>query len=189
MLIMITSGVIRPVGQRFNPLYVKPHFYSGRISVFIWGGIRYNHKLPLVLIPVSKNHKFNGERYLEEILGPVLGAEIASMVMEGKAPLVVEDGSPVHFKRAILPSEALLGIDNLQHPAASPDLNPIENIWGIMKNALRKRTPRATTVAELWKRVQEEWDAIPIATVNKVIDSMEDRRLALIRARGLSTGY
>jgi len=48
---------------------------------------------------------------------------------------------------------------------------------------------KAASKEELWKRIQEEWDAIPITTVNTIIDSMEERRLAVIRAGGLSTGY
>ncbi len=51
----------------------------------------YNHKLPLVLIPITKTLKVNGERFLEEILGPLLSEEIAQMVMEGKYPLLVEE--------------------------------------------------------------------------------------------------
>lgn len=182
-------GVIRPMGERFSPKYVKPHFHSGRTSVLIWGGIRYNHKLPLVWIKTTKTSKFTGERYLEEILGPVLSGEIAQMVLEGKEPLVVEDRSRIHFKRTILPSKNLLGIVNLDHPAASPDLNPIEHMWNIMKASLRKRKTKFTSVGELWKWIQEEWDAIPITTVNKLIDSMEERRLAVIRVKGMSTGY
>ena len=58
-----------------------------------------------------------------------------------------------------------------------------------MKRAMRKRKMKATSVAELWTWIQEEWEAIPITTVNTIIDSMEDRMLAVIRVRGLSTGY
>lgn len=100
-----------------------------------------------------------------------------------------EDRSRIHFKRTILPSKNLLGIVNLDHPAASPDLNPIEHMWNIMKASLRKRKTKFTSVGELWKWIQEEWDAIPITTVNKLIDSMEERRLAVIRVKGMSTGY
>jgi len=103
-----------------------------------------------------KTLQFNGERYLEEIRGPVLSVEIAQMVMEGKKPLVVEDGSRILFKRTILPSKSLLGIENLTHPAASPDLKSIENMWANMKNALRKRKNKATSKEELWRRIQEE---------------------------------
>ena len=71
------------------------------------------------------------------------------------------------------PSKILLGIETLTHPAASPDLNPIENMWAIMKNGLRKRKTSATSKEELWKRIQEEWDAIPITTVDLIIESME----------------
>jgi transposase len=33
-------------------------------------------------------------------------------------------------------------IQLLDWPANSPDLNPIENIWGILKEGVRKRNPQ-----------------------------------------------
>jgi len=168
-------GVIRPMGERFsvpntsNPnstLLAHPSSFGAELAITTssrWSSSQ-----------SPKPLKFNGERYLEEILGPVLSVEIAQMVMEGKKPLV-EDGSRILFKRTILPSKSLLGIENLTHPAASPDLNSIENMWAIMKNALRKRKTKATSKEELWRRIQEEWDAIPIARVNNIIDTMEER--------------
>jgi hypothetical protein len=79
-----------------------------------------------------------------------------------------------------------LRINNTFHPAASPDLNPIENIWAILKQRLKRRSRLPTSEHELWTGLQEEWEAIPIGVVNRVIEGMERRRLAVISARGWS---
>ena len=61
----------------------------------------------------------------------------------------------------------------LEWPPCSPDLNPIENIWGILKSKVWSRFPR--TVDELWKVAQEEWDLIPQQTIQSLIESMTNR--------------
>jgi transposase len=47
----------------------------------------------------------------------------------------------------------------LEWPANSPDLNLIENLWGIVKTNVKKRTPQNLDELELF--LKEEWDAIP----------------------------
>ena len=61
-----------------------------------------------------------------------------------------------------------LRIVNLPDPACSPELNPIENMWAIMKAGLRRRKDVATSKDQLWEWIQEEWEAVPIQTVNKI---------------------
>jgi len=58
-------------------------------------------------------------------------------------------------------------------PSNSPDLNPIENMWQIMKNNVEKRMPQNTD--ELMRFMVEEWDAIPQEVVNNLVSSMQSR--------------
>ena len=45
------------------------------------------------------------------------------------------------------------------------------------------------SVAELWERVQDEWNKIPVETVQNLIDSMPKRINAVLKARGGYTKY
>lgn len=75
----------------------------------------------------------------------------------------------------------------LTWPSYSPDLNPIENIWGIVKREVEKRMPK--NLAELEQFMVEEWNAVPESTLKYLIESMEARCLAVIENNGETIDY
>ena len=44
-------------------------------------------------------------------------------------------------------------------PPYSPDLNPIENIWGLMKRYLRRNPAR--NLKDIWEKLPVYWRSIP----------------------------
>ena len=71
------------------------------------------------------------------------------------------------------------------HP--SPDINPIENMWQIMKNNVEKRMPRNTD--ELMRFMIEEWDAIPQEIVNNLVSSMKSICESILANNGDRVSY
>ncbi len=51
------------------------------------------------------------------------------------------------------------GVTVLDWPANSPDLNPIENLWGIVKKKMRYTRPN--NADDLKATVKETWASIP----------------------------
>ena len=93
--------------------------------------------------------------------------------IDDKTWLLQEDGDPSHgMRRRGLAQEYkdAYGIQNLTHPAQSPDLNPIEGIWAIIKQRLRRRV-FDSSVEELKEALQEEWDKI---TMQEIRDRIAD---------------
>jgi len=67
-------------------------------------------------------------------------------------------------------------------PANSPDLNPIENLWAIIKSRVEKRQP--SNVAELYKFFFDEWLKVDRVMVVNFIESMKERCESVIMLNG-----
>jgi hypothetical protein len=67
-------------------------------------------------------------------------------------------------------------------------LNPIENVWRIVKREIARK-PIAKGVVELQQQVEDAWDSIPLRTIQTLIDSMSRRIAEVIVAKEVtSTG-
>ncbi len=67
-----------------------------------------------------------------------------------------QDLAPAHTAKSCLNDH---GVDVLDWSANSPDLNPIENLWGIVKRKMRNKRPK--NADELKTTVKETWASIP----------------------------
>ena len=72
-------------------------------------------------------------------------------------------------------------------PGYSPDMNPIENVWGVMKHALSKERP--TTLDGMKKVVDKIWRNLDASYLTTLFDSMPRRMQAVIAASGGPTKY
>ncbi|GFU52094.1 uncharacterized protein TNCV_3225161 [Trichonephila clavipes] len=74
-------------------------------------------------------------------------------------------------------------------PGNSPDMNPIVNVWELMKREVAKDV--ITNKTQLLERIIHKWNHHPQMqeTVQSCIDSMPRRIEALIAAKGGSTKY
>ncbi|SOV07251.1 uncharacterized protein UDID_18753 [Ustilago sp. UG-2017a] len=70
----------------------------------------------------------------------------------------VEDGSSCYQAAICKQQRAEYNIQMQEHLPASPDLNPIENIWYVFKNLLGKRLPVPKPRDELARAAEEVWN-------------------------------
>ncbi len=79
------------------------------------------------------------------------------------------------------------GVTVLDWPANSPDLNPIENLWDIIKRKMRDTRPN--NADDLKAAIKATWASITHEQCHRLITSMPRRIDAVIHAKGGPTKY
>lgn len=120
--------VYRPKGQRYLPQFVCEDSRSGYVTAGYWGWI--SCAGPGEIVETGRN--FNADVYLEileEVAFPSIERQFGSI----ENIFFMQDNSAVHTARRVREFLAEKHIPMVNHPALSPDLNLIENIWSMME--------------------------------------------------------
>jgi len=153
-------------------------------SVMFWACFSFFGLGPIV----SLSGRVNGAAYRETLATYAIPTVQAQERQTKKKIFFQEDNAPAHtatVARSFLSQRVKL----LPWPAQSPDLNPIENLWSIIEDGIRKRNPQPSNLKQLEKMVKEEWNAIPRDIYRNLIASMPRRIEAVISAKGGPTKY
>ena len=99
-----------------------------------------------------------------------------------------QDGAPCHKAKVITKWFGDHYIDILgPWPGNSPDLNPIENLWSILKRRVDKLQP--TNSDKLQEVIMKEWVAISQELAQKLIESMASRIAEVLKKKGQHCKY
>ena len=157
--------------------------------------MRFNKLSKLVILPEKKGDgKFNAQEYVDVIMDQ----EMFDFWLEGMEDvgylLMIEDGASYHQgvatkRREQLEKDGWIGWGPKTWPSNSPDLNPIENLWHVLRSNIRKRRVQPKNKNDLIVALQEEWEKLDLNIVNVLISSMPKRLDAVIKSKGGYSGY
>jgi hypothetical protein len=68
-------------------------------------------------------------------------------------------------------------------------MSPIEHVWDAFDRLVQQHAPVPANIQQLHRAIEEEWDNIPQATINSLMNSMGRRCVALHEANGGYTRY
>jgi len=158
------------------------------VGLMFWGAFRKGKMGPGGFFHIEGGESINSEVYRDQILLGPLRQFWEEAFEHFETPIVMEDNAPVH-KKVCIPARKELGMQTLNWPPNSPDLNPIENIWSYMKDIITKDYVSVSSGKEMKRIVKNMWDNFKDGEWDKLIDSMPARMAAVIAAKGGSTKY
>ena len=123
------------------------------------------------------------------ILDDYLFTTVDFYQMDRDSFIFQQDNDPKHTSRRSREWLENNGVELLDWPAQSPDLNPIEHLWEHLKRQLAKYEVEPKSIHELWTRVEAEWEKIPKEVCVDLIKSMPRRVAAVLKAKGGYTKY
>ncbi|KAG3071664.1 hypothetical protein PI124_g21109 [Phytophthora idaei] len=133
---------------------------SGGGSVMVWGAFCANGTFELVVLEGNQD----SERYiytLSEHLLPFTNS------MYGRECIFQHDNASIHAYTAT--KQFLKGgkVDVMEWPAKSPDLNAIENMWGVLVRAVYAHGRQFQTREALIETIKMSWAAIGEGVIKK----------------------
>lgn len=166
--------------RKEKSIFSKRNFGGG--SLMVWGAFCFNGVLPLMKIST----RMNSENYQKVLSDSLLeNAEL----LAGENWIFQQDNASIHVSKSTKSFLESKNINLMNWPACSPDLNPIENLWGILVRQVYKNNKQYKSIDELWNAVQESWYSIEPETFQNLINSMKNRIFEVIRLNGSQTHY
>ena len=99
----------------------------------------------------------------------------------------MQDGAPAHKAKSVRQFPEENNIPTLEWPGNSPDLNPIENAWNVIKNELGKSRP--SRIDELRETLKRLWVNMDRSYFVNLANSMLRRLQMVIDNHGNMTKY
>lgn len=155
---------------------------NGGGSIMVWGGFNFYGKTDLIIM----EGKVNAAQYTDVIREqlPKFGRKV------GRNNVIFQqDNAPIHKAHITMDYLENSGFQCVDWPARSPDLNPIENIWGILSSRVYGNGKVYKTLNELKKAVVEEWNKLTIDECRNLITSMRKRCVSIVEKGGEGIDY
>ena len=130
-------------------------------------------------------HVFTGiltGRKMCEIYSRALLPSIGALIPNGSDWELQEDNDPKHMSKVAKKWKEENGVNRMSWPAMSPDMNPKENVWAVLKSRVAFKKPK--NLKSLVRNIRKEWRTLSHEYAEKLVSSMSSRVQALINASG-----
>ena len=168
--------------KRGHSVYIESQKFPP--SIMVWGGILGPQKTPLVLCP----QRLNAHEYVELLEQNGVDAFMRAC---GQNAVFQQDGARCHTAVSTMRWLQSREVECLRAwPPNSPDLSPVEQVWGIMKRYIIQRFGMKSplTIQQLNEAVFEAYNTIHWRTVGILTLSAKYRMQLCVERQGKFIG-
>ena len=114
----------------------------------------------------------NAQRYITEIITP----HTHTFAQQVRQNFIVQpDNARAHTKGAVVNHVAHNGITVMEWPVCSSDFNLVKHFWDQLKQRVDREVQNNTTLAQLEQITIQQWQAIPMHKIRRLIQSLMTR--------------
>ncbi|KAJ5496357.1 hypothetical protein N7463_008344 [Penicillium fimorum] len=121
---------------------------------------------------------------------------ILPTLISNEGAIFQHDNAPTHTAYVVRNALSEMNIEVMEWPPHSPDLNPIENLWALLKVKIYELRPdllhmgnNDTTKEILVATAQQAWDELELRHLEHLSETMPHRVEAIIESQGWYTAY
>ena len=176
-------------GERLKPKHVKVSVKHGGGSIMLWSAITYAGTGWMCKIDGNMDKTLYKE-ILEDEQSKSIDFACQKLNLKRDQIIFQHDNDPKHTSNLVKDYLQQQEYQVMEWPPQSPDLNPIENMWQLLKIRLNEFDTPPKGMLELYERVTKVWyEVIGTNECQKVIESMPRRIRECIKQEGYWTKY
>lgn len=161
---------------RHEPRTILTRQHGGG-SVMVWGGFGFNGVTDLAFVTGRQT----SAKYQETLAKHLLPC---ARDIGGPDWIFQQDNAPILTSQC---TKAWFGRENiniLEWPSCSPDLNPIENVWGVMMRRVYANGKQYMLVDGLQSAIVDCWFTLETELLPKLVMDMKERVFEVIESNG-----
>jgi hypothetical protein len=151
--------------------------HTGGGSLMIWACFNFHGKSELAFVSGNQD-QWEYQRHLNDCLLPFLDQ------FRGQNPVFQQDNARCHVARSTIDWLKDKNLEIMEWPAYSPDLNPIENLWGVLSRRVYAGGKQFSSIEELKISVIRCWGEIEKNLLETLTNSMPKRIYQVIYNHG-----
>uniref|UniRef100_A0A8R1I7J2 DDE_3 domain-containing protein n=1 Tax=Caenorhabditis japonica TaxID=281687 RepID=A0A8R1I7J2_CAEJA len=150
-------------------------------SLMTWIGFCNGKKMELQFISTKEN-SISYQRTLQNSIVPFFRNRRNTHLFQ-------QDNAAIHTSNSTMAWFSAKRIKVLQWPACSPDLDPVEDLWGLLARRVYRHGKQYNNTQDLMVALKDEWDAVSEAELKSLVSSMPNRLFEVIQKNGGETSY
>ena len=184
---LVHAMLIKKKDTAMKSKYLKFTFKSKRNTADIWRAIAWNIKKSVHFL--TKNDRMNFDIYIDQMLNALKLSFYDKCVKKRDFMIYMNDETDYHISKKMIAWKRFVKLKRMNWLIQSPNLNPIENLWRLIKLRINEKRHQIHTLNEMKRIIQKEWKLLMKKNFRRAIKSMPDCCRTVIKAKSESIKY